>query len=357
MTQQLRPDSDLAAAGWAVAPLWSKIDEAIAAGDVITADVGGGSGVGNLLTWPPPTGWASYTPLDVTAGGDFSLSPTVDYKIVNQTVNGHVRLNGGRNIVAMGLGINQNAPWGDPLASDYTGLIVSDNGATLANRMVHLEGLKVFGSFLGDGLKIDCPSAIVQLQNYYDALSSNCGVGIHADIIQAGGGALEVRIDKMTAFTDTQGINFTMDSPGGGGGIQTRVGPYHVRRVDIHEIAASGEYLIWLSTNTDQKVYVDPDTFWIETVGPRRFDDKIHYNYNDVDPNRRPVLSTDALGEYASYPNMVTYNNGDGYPVQKLVVDWAGTGDARIRHGVPPGGSYVDPTLVGNGYVSPGYAP
>jgi hypothetical protein len=35
--QQLRPDADLATAGWSTAPLWSKVDEAVAGGDVISA--------------------------------------------------------------------------------------------------------------------------------------------------------------------------------------------------------------------------------------------------------------------------------------------------------------------------------
>jgi hypothetical protein len=35
--QQLRPDADLATTGWSTAPLWSKIDEASAGGDVISA--------------------------------------------------------------------------------------------------------------------------------------------------------------------------------------------------------------------------------------------------------------------------------------------------------------------------------
>lgn len=38
-SQQLRPDADLAVAGWTTAPLWSKVDEAVAGGDVITSDV------------------------------------------------------------------------------------------------------------------------------------------------------------------------------------------------------------------------------------------------------------------------------------------------------------------------------
>jgi hypothetical protein len=35
--QVLRPDADIANGGWATAPLWSKVDEASAGGDVITA--------------------------------------------------------------------------------------------------------------------------------------------------------------------------------------------------------------------------------------------------------------------------------------------------------------------------------
>jgi hypothetical protein len=35
--QALRPDADLAATGWSTAPLWSKVDEASAGGDVISA--------------------------------------------------------------------------------------------------------------------------------------------------------------------------------------------------------------------------------------------------------------------------------------------------------------------------------
>ena len=35
--QRLYPDGDIAATGWSTAPLWSKVDEAAAGGDVITA--------------------------------------------------------------------------------------------------------------------------------------------------------------------------------------------------------------------------------------------------------------------------------------------------------------------------------
>jgi hypothetical protein len=62
-----------------------------------------------------------------------------------------------------------------------------------------------------------------------------------------------------------------------------------------------------------------------------------------------PVLGSDALGSYATYPG---FTNAQG---QKIVRNWDDSGDGQVRQGVPAVGNFVLPTSVGIGYVSPGY--
>jgi hypothetical protein len=77
---------------------------------------------------------------------------------------------------------------------------ISDDSGTQSGRIVHIEGVLIDGSsgVPSDGIKIQAPNTIVQLEN--DRIVGLWGTlgGYHADVVQPGGGVKELRIDGLT---------------------------------------------------------------------------------------------------------------------------------------------------------------
>jgi hypothetical protein len=77
---------------------------------------------------------------------------------------------------------------------------IRDDAGTRNGRIVHIEGVLINGSSRvpADGIKIQAPHTIVQLEN--DRIVGLHGKlrGYHADVIQPGGGVKALRIDGLT---------------------------------------------------------------------------------------------------------------------------------------------------------------
>ena len=166
------------------------------------------------FTWAPPR-LTLPTTIDVgREGGQFDLQSGRDYVVkVGRRLTDQVRLVGGRNIVLIGGHIT--IPWAgaDASISSRLGLYLKGRTGT-----VHVEGLLIdnAGGDLTEGIQINAPDAVVQIEN--------CRIkGIHArdevnftdnhpDLIQPWGGVKALRVDRFTGSSDYQGILLKEDA-------------------------------------------------------------------------------------------------------------------------------------------------
>jgi hypothetical protein len=283
------------------------------------------------LEWPPP---ALVAPVTITvdpqpASRLIRLDDRQDYiiRLPGEPVNRGLAIQGGHNVVLVGGEIR--IPWQGDHASvtSRTGLKII--GAT---GVVHVEGLVIGGDDLSEGIQIDAPQAIVQIQNVgiYDihardqvSFSDN-----HPDLIQPYGGVAELRVDRFTGSTDYQGLFFKSGVP---------FHAIHLKRVNIIGLPTA-RYLLWFGPDAAAGSVFLQDV-WV-----------------DIPAQRRGGLSKSV------WPDV------DGtYPAQAQIADVLGTNAAfwpddmhpgvygMVLEGRPPGGDYVKRDEIGLHYVSPGY--
>ena len=122
------------------------------------------------------------------------LRDTRDYilKMPARKKTGPLYINGGGNVEIIGgyMSTKVRGP----------NINIADDGGTRSGRVVHIEGVLIDGSsrVASDGIKIQAPHTIVQLEN--DRIVGLHGSlrGYHADVVQPGGGVKELRIDGFT---------------------------------------------------------------------------------------------------------------------------------------------------------------
>jgi hypothetical protein len=327
----------------------------------------------------PPTGWQSFTPLDVSAGGAFILRNDTDYLVQGQTANANVRLRGGRRVVVMGLTVNiEHATWTTVGEAETTGLELQENpyastdarsgGDPLPDRAFHAEGVYLGGSRLTQGIRLNCPTADVRIVNSHVGMvrfansdhrdGTNGQSTNHPDVIQTYGGAKSLTIDGLTAYSAYQGLFFKEDNTIVGG-------PISLRRVDMHAVeytaterdgatrAYAGHRMLWNYRNqatTTDNVWVQGHArngwqpggfyrvrYW-NTTTSAYVDEPVPSNGTDIHAIAQDVGSgpdatgTDATGAYAQYTT-------------------GGLAGQRIYLGARPGGEFVPVAAVGSGYV------
>jgi hypothetical protein len=277
---------------------------------------------GSKLTWAPPRLTTPTTIKVGPTGGQFNLDRGKDYVVQVGDVNGvgGVRLVGGRNVVVIGGHIT--IPWAGDEASigDRLGLYLKNQTGT-----VHIEGLLIdnAGGDLSEGIQINAPDAVVQIQNVrIDGIHARDEVNFsdnHPDLIQPWGGVKALRVDGLSGVTDCQGF-FLVGNTG-------PIGSADLRNIDITGTNTS-QYLFWQAQN----IPVNIENMWITTAPSR----KLAWS---VWPDKNHPLPTQAI------------LNDDGS------VGW--TPETNITGlvfpGSPPGGNFVPAGSVGVGYVSPGY--
>ena len=140
-------------------------------------------------------------------GGQFTLQPGKDYVVKIGDVSGPVRLVGGRNVVLIGGHIT--IPWAgaDASISSRLGLYLKGQTGT-----VHVEGLLIdnAGGDLSEGIQINAPDAVVQIQNVrIDGVHARDEVNFsdnHPDLIQPWGGVQALRIDHLSGSDRLPGL-------------------------------------------------------------------------------------------------------------------------------------------------------
>jgi hypothetical protein len=270
------------------------------------------------LAWAPPA-LSAPTTIAVAQGDQaYTLDTTKDY-ILNLgpvTHLGAVSINGGRNVVMIGGRIALSA-----LSTKATALVIKNNTGT-----VHVEGIDFDGTsgHEMDAIQIVAPAATVQVENVRaDNLLGTYSTN-HSDVIQPYGGVAKLRVDRLTADSNYQGI-FTRPDLGA-------IGSVDLRHVDMafNNAAAgtTGGYLLWMTTGCDMaptslsEVYIQPRAgkTLASAVWP-----------TTTDAGCPATVS----GTRATWPEL---------PV---------TG--AVNAGAPSGGSFVPISGAGPGYVSPGY--
>jgi hypothetical protein len=269
------------------------------------------------LVWMPPTLSAPTTVAVPQGDQTLALDPAKDYIINLGTHLGGLNLKGGRNVVVQG---GRVAP---PRSGGMAvGLSIVDAVGT-----VHVEGVWFDGAsgHEFDAIQINAPEATVQLENIRATGLRGSSTTNHTDVVQPWGGVAKLRVDRLTATTNYQGIFNQPD--------QGPIGHVDLRHVDIaydNVGAKTGGYLLWLAngctaaTTTLSEVYV----------------------------KGRPGST---LGTTA-WPPIGRATNCPGVLAESTAIVWPSlpvTGVARW--GTPASGSFVQPTDAGSMYRSPGY--
>ena len=270
------------------------------------------------LQWAPPA-LAAPTTINVAQGDQtYTLDTTKDYVINLGAVThvGAVSISGGRNVVMIGGRIALTT-----LSTKATALNIKNSTGT-----VHVEGVAFDGTsgHEMDAIQIQAPAATVQVENVRaDGLLGTFDTN-HSDVIQPWGGVGRLRVDRLSADSNYQGI-FTRPDQGA-------IGSVDLRHVDLtfNNAAAgsSGGYLLWMTTGCDMAptalsdVYIAPRTG--KSVGTAVWP-----------PTSDPTCPARLSGTRVTWPTL---------PVTGAVLG-----------GAPSGGAYVPAGSVGPGYTSPGY--
>jgi hypothetical protein len=269
------------------------------------------------LRWPAPT-LTSPTTIAVPQGdAGVKLDTTKDYvlNLGSTPHKGILSINGGRNVVIKGGTIALPAT-----SAKTTGLFIANSVGT-----VHVEGVLFDGSLHEmDAIQISAPAATVQIENVranglFGSFDTN-----HTDVIQPWGGVKALRVDRLTADSNYQGI-FTRPDQGA-------IGSVDLQNVDLTfnnaKATSAGGFLLWMSSDctmaptTLSNVYITPrsGTTLGMSVWPATSDRVC------------PSLQT---GNTVTFPRL---------PVTGGVIG-----------GAPPVGPFVPTGKAGTAYVSPGY--
>lgn len=255
-----------------------------------------------------------------------------DYLLVmpNVAVRRAVTIRGGRNVVMVGGEIA--IPWKgeSPTIAERRGLYVTGVTGTF-----HLEGVLLRGPDLSEGIQLSTPDAHVQITNVAVAeIRARDQVGFtdnHPDLIQSFGGARSITIDRFTGVTDYQGLFFQGHSP------DDEYGPITLRRINI--IARpTARYLLWFS------IFDKGETVHLEDV------------WLAVSDERRGGLGKSVWPDVdGQFPRRAQVFDANGTPAVRWPPELIPTVTGYAVAGSPPEGDFVDSSLVGIGYVSPGY--
>ncbi len=281
----------------------------------------------DALLWAPPR-LSQPTTVKVGQGyTDVRLDPTRDYVVELPSAQkiGGLTLEGGHNIVLIGGYIT--VPAESTSSTSATRRAIYIKGAT---GTVHVEGvlLNAVPGAMWDGVDIDAPAATVQLENIRIEGVNGALRAFHGDAVQPWGGVKDLRVDRLSATSDYQGLTIPIDQ-----------GP--IERTELDEVDLVGEggegqgggHLLWLTSGTASCQAYDVSLTSVY-VRPRR----ARKLWDSIWPQarlRKPCAAH----------------------VRHRVASWPGLRTVRghVIEGSPPHGSYVPRSEVGPDYVSPGY--
>ncbi len=294
----------------------------------------GTAAIGCKLTWGPPS-LVNPTTINLTTTTSqqvVNMDPNKDYiiRMPQSAVRGNIALVGGHNVVLIGGEIS--IPWKGDTATvtDRTALKIKNATGT-----VHIEGLLARGSDISEGINIEAPQAVVQIENVrIENIHARDQVSFrdsHPDLIQPYGNVRQLRVDRFTGSTDYQGLTMKADYNG-------PLGAVYIRNTNIIG-RSTARYMWWVDPNP-LAGQISLSNVWLDVHSTR---------FGGLGQSVWPNI-------YASAPNKALIAvDGSGYtyatwsPLMKPQIS------GRITEGMPPGGDFVPSGSVGIGYVSPGY--
>jgi hypothetical protein len=279
----------------------------------------------HLLRWAPPP---LVEPKTIILGDGYShpiLATNRDYiiKLPPTKKIGGTWIDGGHNVVIKGGHVTVPAGTSASTANERTA--ISIRGAT---GTVHVEGVLIDGSGGGefDGVTINAPEAVVQLQNMRIVGVRGREMGFHGDVIQPWGGVKDLRIDYLTGTSNYQGLS-----------IQQDLGPIGSAKISHADLVATteptverGGHMLWLTKGGVCNGY--PLALSEVFVKPRR----TKTLGGSVWPQSDSSLPCKA--------SVTTFATWPGLPVS-----------GAVQSGVPSGGNFVPSGVAGLSYQSPGY--
>jgi hypothetical protein len=268
------------------------------------------------------------TSSDTNGKTSLALDTTRDYivKLPSTTKYGMVHIEGGRNIHVIGGHISPN-PNHNTSNSDWTNraIYIRDNAGT-----VHIEGVLIDDSSGGqsDGIVVNSPNSIVQIENVrVSRLSGNVNQ-VHADIVDTSyGGAREVRMNRFTGYSNYQGLFIQAGTTL----IAQNVNVGYASSPYAADSAGSLQF-IWLTPGTTSCTH-NPTSLTEVYVLPRS-DQTLN---NSVWPTttRPAACPASVANNVATWPNLTSLTGS-------------------VKGGTPPGGDFVPPGVAGVNYVPPG---
>jgi hypothetical protein len=280
------------------------------------------------LRWTPPTLTAPKTIRLGEGYTETTLDPSRDYvvELPRQRKLGGVTLVGGHDVVIVGghITVPARQPAGQWNNRRRTGLYIK--GAT---GTVHVEGVLLDGApgAVWDAITIAAPRATVQLEQIRIERVRGGLHGFHGDVVQPWGGVRLLRIDRLSASSNYQGLTIPID--------KGPIGAAQISHVDLRGRLAGAEgggHLVWLTTGsrTCRSYPVRLDDVYVQPRPGRPL-------AGSVWPQRgRPRCGARARGARVSWPRLRRVR-GD------------------VTRGVPAGGSYVPPGAAGARYRTLGY--
>lgn len=226
----------------------------------------------------------------------------------------------------------------------------------------HMEGLYFHGIDQSDGFQLYSPEAIIQIQNCRigtptEPITAHDLVNFsdkHPDIIEGEGGWRELRVDKLTGWSNYQGVFLNQ--------VKTKHGRFStLRRVDINGavdgVPTGSRQLFWQgadSGNTQlDEFYIQPHT---EKTSLNKWNTLFTSNryYGTV---AEPDLKL--RQQVFAPPGLVNPTSADSPTSSRWIEEtfWlpkaAITGHSKL--GPPPGGEFVPAGAAGCSYVPVGY--
>lgn len=291
-----------------------------------TSSAGSGPrlGAGGVLSWAPPAGWTGFPVREVTAtdsltsvnakGGD------VVVKLPSSHSVGPIAITNCRNAVLIGGSITV-LPSAEVSGADQRAIYVKDCTGT-----VHIEGVHIRGDVSGsesDGIAVNAPEAVLQIQNVrVDGMRGGQG-GNHADVFQPWGGVREFRIDRLTGSSNYQGLHiFETLGPIGRGVIRNT----NIAGSDLN--TDGGGYFIWM--DCEDKYPLALEDVYVKPRPGRPFNQSV---WPSATHDECPGVFKSGMATWPQHPSV----------------------SGGVREGTPAGGDFVPAARVGLDYASPGY--
>jgi hypothetical protein len=281
------------------------------------------------LRWAPPV---LEDPITLRLGDGYTetrLDPTRDYVVVlpPQVKLGGTTLEGGHDVVIVGghVRVPAGGPSGQQNDRLRRGLYIKDATGT-----VHVEGVR-FDAAPGavwDAIDIAAPAADVQLENIRVDGVRGAFDGFHGDVVQPWGGVRRLRIDRLTASSDYQGLMIPID--------KGPIGGARVSHVDLHGLPSTARgtgHLLWLTSGSQS---CDAYPLWLSDVWVRASAGRLVRHAVWPQPGRPGGCGARTRSGRVTWPRLPVVHGS-------------------VRAGAPPGGNYVRRGVAGTGYVTPGY--